>query len=613
MRVINLGPEREGHAAPITHVAFRPDGRRLSTCSYDGTVIIWDTTDPKDPTRLATMRHRRLVNAAAWHPTDPRRLATASADKTVAVWRLDDEGPVPVTVLARHTDDVNAVAWLPDGRHLVCVSEDGRATMWDAGTGALCREIGAHAAHCMMVATSRQGLIATVGEDGLVVVTDPDAASTVASRRYDSSVEGCAWSPSGDLLAVARDDGAVDLLTAGCAHLVSISAADCAARSVAFADESTLVVGAYDGTLRTFDVAGRLLATFRDARVWPRSVATHGDIVAAGTFGATPMLLDRLSGVALAEPATATYGPNAVAGRGGELLIGLDSGTVLTLNLDSDPRRPDVGAHRLGDSPVLSVAAGRQQWYAGSYDGRVHAVTDTGARTSAQVGSPAPSMCLTADGLVVGTYDGDLLLLDPDTLAVRERLRRHGGSVKSLTATPGGFLSAATDRTVAGGDWRRRTTLWEHGNLVNAVAADRRGEVVATASRDHTVKVGRRDAAGKVTGPVLSLLGPDESVKCVAVLGDPGAPTVLAGSYDFGVYAWRVDWSQPAGALRGGDLVTQLDQAVSCMVRLDRDRAVVAGWDGQLVLLHAGADGGVRIGRRYRVADLLARIGQAPA
>ena len=69
MRVINLRPEREGHAAPITHVAFRPDGRRLSTCSYDGTVIIWDTTDPKYPTRLATMRHRRLVNAAAWHPT----------------------------------------------------------------------------------------------------------------------------------------------------------------------------------------------------------------------------------------------------------------------------------------------------------------------------------------------------------------------------------------------------------------------------------------------------------------------------------------------------------------------------------------------------------------
>lgn len=613
MRVINLPPRADGHAAPITHVAFRRDGRRLSTCSYDGSVIVWDTTDPAAPARIATLRHRRLVNAAAWHPTDPHRLATASADKTVAVWRVDGPDAAPVAVLARHTDDVNAVAWLPDGRRLVCVSEDGRATVWAADTGALLGEIGAHTAHCMMVATSRHGLIATVGEDGLVAVTDPDTPGTRASRRYDASVEGCAWSPAGDLLAVARDDGAVDLLTAGAAHLLTIDVADCAARSVTFADDSTLVVGAYDGALHTVDVTGRRLASFHDARMWPRSADASGPVVAAGTFGATPLLLDPRRGEVLAAPAAATHGPNALAASGSALLVGLDSGTVLALALDTDPARPDVGAHRLGDSPVLSLAAGAHTWYAGSYDGHVHAVGAAGAHHSVHIGSPVPSLCLTGAGLVAGTYGGDLVLLDPDTLTVRDRRRRHGGSVKSLAATPDGFLSAATDRTAAGGGWGQRVTLWEHGNLVNAVAATADGRVVATASRDHTVKVGRRDRDGRLHGPVWTLLGPDESVKCVAVLGDPRTPTVLAGSYDFGLYAWRVDWADPAAALRAGTQVVAFDQAVSCATRLGRDRAAVAGWDGQLLILHAGPEGGVRVQRRYQVADLLLRLGQEVA
>ncbi|HEX5741146.1 MAG TPA: WD40 repeat domain-containing protein [Pilimelia sp.] len=612
MRVINLPDGPDGHAAPITHVAFRPDGRRLSTCSYDGTVIVWDTSDPAAPSRVATLRHRRLVNGAAWHPTDPHRLATASADKTVAVWRVaGPDAASPPAVLARHTDDVNSVAWLPDGRRLVCVSEDGRATVWAADTGALLGEIAAHTAHCMMVATSRHGLIATVGEDGQVAVTDPDAPGILASRRYAASVEGCAWSPTGDILAVARDDGAVDLLTAGADLLLSIDAAGGAARTVTFADDSTLVVGAYDGTLRAFDITGRRLWSFRDARLWPRSADARGGVVAAGTFGATPLLLDLRRGQALAAPAAATHGPNALAGHGSALLVGLDSGTVLALDLDTDPAHPDTAAHRLGDSPVLSLAAAAGTWYAGCYDGHVHAVTDAGAHARAHVGAPVPSLCLTAAGLVAGTYDGDLVLLDPDTLAVRDRRRRHGGSVKSLAATPDGFLSAATDRTAAGGGWDGRATLWEHGNLVNAVAATADGQVVATASRDHTVKVGRRDGRGRPRGPAWTLLGPDESVKCVAVLGDPRAPTVLAGSYDFGVYAWRVDWDDPAAALRGGELVVALDQAVSCITALGRHRAAVAGWDGRVLVVHAGPDGAVGVQRRDRVADLLARLGQA--
>ncbi|BCJ50285.1 hypothetical protein Asp14428_17600 [Actinoplanes sp. NBRC 14428] len=590
MRVIDLDDEPGAHAAPITGVAWRPDGERLATCSYDGTVRIWDTTAPAGPVPVETLRHRRLVNGVAWHPTDPDVLATASADKTVGIWRL---GTGPVTVLARHTDDVNAVAWLPDGERLACVSEDGRATLWHAGTGALLAEIGGHTAHCMMVSAAPDGRIATVGEDGLVAVTDPDSPRAPVTRRYDVSVEGCAWSHSGTTLAVARDDGLVDLLGPDLDVLLSVRACGAAARTVAWSDDDTrFIAGGYDGALHVFDTAGIRLRTIRDQRVWPRSVSAARGRLAVGGFGGTPYVYDLASGATLSTPDVRTHGPNAMAAAGSRLTIGCDSGVLLTVDLDEPA---EARAVRLGDSPILSLAAGDDVVYAGTYCGEVLSWPPVG---SARLGSPVPSLALTGEGLIAGTYGGDLIALDLG-LTVTGRGTPHDGSVKSLAATPGGFVSASTDRRVAIGGLGDRRTLWEHGNLVNAVAC-LGGTVIASASRDHTVKVGR--AGG---GARLTLLGPDESVKCVALLGDPAAPTVLAGSYDFGLYAWTVDWDDPGATLRSGRLLAEFRQGVSCAAAIDGNRVAVAGWDGRILVVASTPDGPV-VTHDLAVRDLLA-------
>lgn len=169
---------------------------------------------------------------------------------------------------------------------------------------------------------------------------------------------------------------------------------------------------------------------------------------------------------------------------------------------------------------------------------------------------------------------------DPLTLDITHRRTAHSGSVKSLAELPAGFLSAATDRTVAAGNVHHRDTLWHHGNLVNAVCV-LAGRVAASASRDHSVKVGRIAPAGAGlwrAEQVQTLLGPDESVKCVGLIGDPDAPVVLAGSYDFALYAWRVDWDDTSHTLSSGRVVAELSQGLSCMVPIDDRRVAVAGW-----------------------------------
>ena len=582
------------------------DGRRLATSSYDGSVQIWDVSDPKQPVVVQRLQHRRLVNSSTWNPSVRTLLATASADKTVAVWSVPDQGDATlVNVLARHTDDINSVAWMPDGERLICVSEDGRATMWHVLTGELLGEVSSHAAHCMMVAVNRDGLVATVGEDGMVAVRRPDSEGGDRARHYDSSIEGCAWSRGGDLLAVARDDGAVDLLTAELDHVRTVQVSSSAARAVDWAeDDQSFVVGAYDGSLHTFDLDGNRLHTYHDERVWPRSVATRNGLLAAGSFGSGPHLLELASTAVLAEPESAGHGPNALAISASRMLAGTDSGLVLATDTASGfgGERPQ----KLSGGPILSLVADGDTVFGGTYSGYVIRGDGNETVTSEQLGAPVPSLVLAGDRLIAGTYNGELIALDPVTLAVLDRWTAHGGSVKSLAPLADEFLSVATDRTIAVGSFRDRTVLWQHGNLVNSVTSldDR---VVASASRDHTVKVGRvgRDLSGRWRlEEVRTLIGPDESVKCVALLGDPSAPLVLAGSYDFGLYVWPVDWSKPSGNLVQGEVMDIFSQGISCMAQIDANRVAVAGWDGQIVVLGRAGPNRVEVLWSRLVADL---------
>ncbi|MFI1253101.1 WD40 repeat domain-containing protein [Streptomyces netropsis] len=587
MRSIDLGTPGAGHAAPVTHVAWHRENPRLATASYDGTVGVWDVTGGT-VRRIRALRHRRLVNCAAWNPLRRDVLATASADKTVAVWDLADDGPSPARLLARHTDDVNSVAWLPDGARLACVSEDGRATLWDAEEGRFLATLTAHTAHCMAVDVSHRGTIATVGEDGLVSLITPDSGAQDARRQYETSVEGCAWSPSGSVLAIARDDGYVDVLDEALDVVLSVRVCESATRSVAWAqDGAVLVVGAYDGHvhfLRAVD--GGRLGRYENARAWPRSVAVGHSMVAVGSFSGAPLLLDAGSRRGLGGTEAPTHGVNALAVTGERLAMGCDSGLVV--DMDIAPALagglPSMRTVRYSEGPVLSLAARPDGLYAGTYSG--HVVCRSGERvTSLALGGPVTSLAPHGTSVVAGTYNGDIIELDGTRALLGRRRRAHDGSVKSLAPlAPSAFLSAATDHTVMAGTVTERTRLWRHGNLVNAVAS-LDGTVAASASRDHTVRVGtleRRAGAWRVRRS-WTLLGADESVKAVGLLGPASAPVVLAGSYDFSLRVWRL--GPGGGDLTSGDVLHEFDQAVSCITRIDRDTAAVAGWDGRLLLV----------------------------
>ncbi|MFD0559736.1 WD40 repeat protein [Stackebrandtia endophytica] len=582
MENINLITPGTGHSAPITGVSVSTDGRHVATSSYDGTIKVWNLNGDGTLTELATGRHTRLVNSLTWAPT-ASRLASGSADKTVAIWTLLDNRLQLTNVLSRHTDDVNSVAWLPDGRHLVCVSEDGKATAWDADTGRLLGEISGHRAHCMMVATSPTGHIATVGEDGQVILLGPDFAP-LATTVVDCSIEGCAWAPDGKRLAIARDDGRIDVLDLDLQMIATTKVSGSAARSISWsATGEHLAVGSYEGGIRVLDspsLESHLQLNHR--ALWTRSIAYAADRIIAGGFGSRPLVFDAEVGGVLGDGGRQLRGPNALLPRAGHLLLGTDSGEVLRY----DETGTGVSIADL-DSPILSLAADGDTVFAGTYGGEVVRLTgpadDLRADGVGLAGAPVPSLSILDGRVVAGTYNGELIGFDTDDMTPSVRHQAHDGSIKSL-ARLGKYLAAAsTDRTVSVGTLTKRHPVLQHGNLINDVAHS--DGFIASASRDRTVRVARLTDSTDGSPPtdVRVLTGPDESVKCVGLVAWGDRLAVFAGSYDFRVYVWDVNFAEPATGRYPHRVVHVFDQAVSALSAAPDGAVYAAGWDGRVV------------------------------
>ena len=105
--------------APVERVAFSPDRHTLA--SLDGTVRLWNITDPAHPAPLGQplTDHTSDVFSVAFSP-DGHTLASGSDDGTVRLWNLTDPAhPTPLgQPLTGYTDPAPSVAFSPDGHTL---------------------------------------------------------------------------------------------------------------------------------------------------------------------------------------------------------------------------------------------------------------------------------------------------------------------------------------------------------------------------------------------------------------------------------------------------------------------------------------------------------------
>jgi len=82
---------------------------------------------------LQSASRQRYVRSVACSP-DGRHITSGSYDKTIRIWDAETGSPVGEPLVG-HNDNVLSVAYSPDGRHILSGSSDKTIRIWDAETG----------------------------------------------------------------------------------------------------------------------------------------------------------------------------------------------------------------------------------------------------------------------------------------------------------------------------------------------------------------------------------------------------------------------------------------------------------------------------------------------
>jgi WD40 repeat protein len=122
----------------VEALAFQPGGKLLAiagidwlaTRGNDGEVVLWDLDERK-------AKHSLPIGATAiaFHPAG-RLLACAGLNRTIRLWDVQDNRVLREEEKA-HQDTVTCLVWSVDGRLLASGGEDRVVRLWDGGTGEL--------------------------------------------------------------------------------------------------------------------------------------------------------------------------------------------------------------------------------------------------------------------------------------------------------------------------------------------------------------------------------------------------------------------------------------------------------------------------------------------
>ncbi|MEU7041755.1 WD40 repeat domain-containing protein [Streptomyces varsoviensis] len=262
-------PDRAG---PVQAVAFSRDGHTLAGGRSNGTVRLWDTTDPTHPTDLGTplSGHTDEVRTIAFSP-DGRTMATGSVDRTVQLWDMSHRArPARLATLTPHSSHVRSVVFSPDGSALATGGLDGTVRLWDLSDRAHPAEFGKpitdRGERFVAVAFSPDGrTLATGSIEGtarLWNVRDP-ARPTPLGKPFSShfpEVRTVAFSPDGRTMATGGDKEIYLWDAADPARPTQLgeplTGHTNAVNAVAFGpDGHTLASGSFDQSARLWDTA----------------------------------------------------------------------------------------------------------------------------------------------------------------------------------------------------------------------------------------------------------------------------------------------------------------------------------------------------------------------
>ncbi|HEY8505650.1 MAG TPA: WD40 repeat domain-containing protein, partial [Gemmataceae bacterium] len=538
------------HDGAVLGVSLSADAAKAATVGADKKAKVWSLADGKE---VAAIALAGAPEAVALSP-DAARLAVAYLDgKTYRVRAYDVAGGQELQAVADAPGAVRALGFGPDNRTLLWAGDDKAAVLADV---AVRKVLAAHPGGAVGVAFHSNGSQAfTAGKDKTVKLWDlnagkevrsfgplPEPAACLAVSRDFSQV----GAGSGKVLKIwnVADGKEIATLT----HPAEVTSADFSG------DKGRVVTGAADNLARVWEVAtGKELQAFRFGAA-VRGVAYHPNqqAVAAGGDDKTAAV-HTPDVVRLVSASPAPLRAVTVSANGAHVFTGGDEKVVKAWNTgNGNADRTFAGA--TAAVRAVAVSKNNQVVATGGDDKTVRVYRFDNGELVGTIEAPGAVRGLEfhPNGqALAAACDGDAVVawnvafnpgqpLPPEFGSPVQSFTHPGGPAAVAFAAGGALFSGGADKTVK--EWKLASDApvknLGHPNLVDAVAFDPEGKLLATGCHDGRVRL-FDVAKGAQVRQIDAHIQPQPS-PVYAVAFSPDGQQVVSGSYDKSLKLWNV-------------------------------------------------------------------------